>query len=119
MIQQIGGGKWILYAHLKPRTVAARAGQTLRPGQRIGKLGNPGSSTSPQLHFSGDRLAVGAERDRAAVLFERQVLEGIVLGTRRGRNRTMRLAGRSGWTRRKLGPEDGKMPAETHVLGFT
>ncbi|MFC7540254.1 M23 family metallopeptidase [Siccirubricoccus deserti] len=40
VIQDIGGGRWVLYAHLSPGSVTVKPGDVLRPGQPLGKLGN-------------------------------------------------------------------------------
>lgn len=44
-------GRFAVYEHLKPGSVAVKAGQTVRRGQVIGALGFSGDSTGPHLHF--------------------------------------------------------------------
>ncbi|MDR5699204.1 M23 family metallopeptidase [Agromyces aerolatus] len=39
------------FAHLAPGTVAVTAGQRLRAGDLLGRVGHTGNSTSPHLHF--------------------------------------------------------------------
>ena len=45
------GDELSLYAHLQKGSVAVQTGQTVRAGQRIGRVGSSGSSWVPHLHF--------------------------------------------------------------------
>lgn len=48
----LGRGRFAFYEHLKHRSVAVKAGDHVKHGQVIGRLGNSGSSSSgPHLHF--------------------------------------------------------------------
>ncbi|MCV7301968.1 M23 family metallopeptidase [Mycobacterium barrassiae] len=51
IVQDLGGGNFALYAHLKTGTVAVKPGDRLSAGQVIGAVGNTGNSSSPHLHF--------------------------------------------------------------------
>lgn len=51
VIVDMGNGRYALYAHMQPGSVAVRVGQRVRPGQLLGRVGNTGSSTAPHLHF--------------------------------------------------------------------
>lgn len=42
---------YALYAHLQTASVMVAAGQTIRSGQTIAKVGHSGNSTMPHLHF--------------------------------------------------------------------
>ena len=46
-----GNGEFSFYAHLKPGSVAVRAGQRVTRGHQVGALGSSGNSTEPHLHF--------------------------------------------------------------------
>jgi hypothetical protein len=46
-----GGGRYAVYAHLKSGSVAVKAGERVRAGDRIGLLGSSGGSSAPHLHF--------------------------------------------------------------------
>jgi hypothetical protein len=51
VIQDIGGGNYAMYAHLKTATVKPKVGDKLTTGQTLGSLGNSGNSDAPHLHF--------------------------------------------------------------------
>ncbi len=51
VVQDIGGGNYAFYAHLKTGSVAVRPGEQLRTGRPVGLLGNSGNSDAPHLHF--------------------------------------------------------------------
>lgn len=44
-------GVHTVYAHLAPGSVRVRVGQAVARGERLGAVGNSGSSTEPHLHF--------------------------------------------------------------------
>jgi murein DD-endopeptidase MepM/ murein hydrolase activator NlpD len=51
VIEQIGPGVYVLYAHLDPGSVKVHAGQKVSRGQLLGRIGTSGNSTTPHLHF--------------------------------------------------------------------
>ena len=65
IIQDLGGGRYALYAHMQPNSIPAGIGlgTRLTTGQVIGRVGNTGSSTAPHLHFhvSDGPDAVGSQ----------------------------------------------------------
>lgn len=46
-----GNGEYSVYAHLVPGSVRVNAGEKVRTGHVIGRLGSSGNSTEPHLHF--------------------------------------------------------------------
>jgi murein DD-endopeptidase MepM/ murein hydrolase activator NlpD len=46
-----GKSEYSLYAHLQPGSVRVHAGDQVKTGDVIGKLGSSGNSTEPHLHF--------------------------------------------------------------------
>lgn len=51
VVVDIGGGLYLLYAHMQPGSLVVREGQQLRKGDPIGRVGNTGNSVAPHLHF--------------------------------------------------------------------
>ena len=51
IVQDIGGGAWAFYAHLKKGTLLVKPGDTVKKGQVIAKLGNTGNSNASHMHF--------------------------------------------------------------------
>ena len=51
IVEDIGGGNFAFYAHLKPGSVCVKAGDKVKRGQTIALLGNSGNTSGPHLHF--------------------------------------------------------------------
>lgn len=51
VVQDLGEGRFALYAHLQPGSLRVRPGERIRRGQVLGLVGNTGNSTEPHLHF--------------------------------------------------------------------
>jgi hypothetical protein len=51
VIVDIGGGRYAIYAHLKPGSVTVQEGDHVGRGQVLGRLGNSGNTSAPHLHF--------------------------------------------------------------------
>jgi hypothetical protein len=51
IVEDIGGGNYVGYAHLRPGTITVKQGDKVNGGQVLGKLGNTGNSTEPHLHL--------------------------------------------------------------------
>ncbi|MGE5695253.1 MAG: M23 family metallopeptidase [Candidatus Sericytochromatia bacterium] len=51
VIQDIGGGNFVMYAHLQTGSVKVKAGDRLTTGQPLGNVGNTGNTDAPHLHF--------------------------------------------------------------------
>jgi Peptidase family M23 len=51
IVEDIGGGRYVGYAHFRPGTITVKNGDTVHQGQMLGKLGNSGNSTEPHLHL--------------------------------------------------------------------
>ena len=51
VIQDIGAGDYVMYAHLKTGSVNVKVGDKITTGQVVGAVGNTGNTDSPHLHF--------------------------------------------------------------------
>jgi hypothetical protein len=51
VVLDIGGGAYVLYAHMQPGSVTVAAGARVKRGDLLGKVGNTGNSQAPHLHL--------------------------------------------------------------------
>lgn len=51
VILDLGRGLYAAYAHLIPGSIEVKAGQRVKSGQLLARLGNSGNSSEPHLHF--------------------------------------------------------------------
>ena len=51
VILDLGNGLYALYGHLIPGTIQVKAGDVIKKGDVLGKIGNSGNSTEAHLHF--------------------------------------------------------------------
>jgi hypothetical protein len=51
VILDVGGGNWVLYAHMQPGSVRVKVGDVVKRGDVMGLVGNTGNSVAPHLHL--------------------------------------------------------------------
>lgn len=51
VVVDIGGNRYVFYAHIRPGTLTVKVGDHVKTGQILGHVGNTGSSTEPHLHM--------------------------------------------------------------------
>jgi hypothetical protein len=51
VVQDIGNGAYVLYAHMQPGSVTVKAGAKVKRGDLLGKVGNTGNTSAPHLHL--------------------------------------------------------------------
>src|SRR5215469_9675328 len=51
IVIDLGGGVFAFYAHLRRHSISVSAGEHVKRGQVLAKLGNTGNTSAPHLHF--------------------------------------------------------------------
>ena len=78
VVEDIGGGRYITYDHLKPGSVQVSTGARLRAGELIGRVGSSGQVTAPHLHFQVQDSPSPTDANGLPFVFATQLLEGRV-----------------------------------------
>jgi hypothetical protein len=68
--------RYLLYAHLKPYSIAVRVGQRVHRGDLVGLIGNSGFSSTPHLHFQVLTRPTFFPTDSTPYVFDRFDLVG-------------------------------------------
>jgi hypothetical protein len=117
VVEDIGSGRYVGYAHLKPGSIPAwvRPGTRLRPGDLIGRVGNSGNTQAPHLHFQVMDAPSFFDATGLPFVFEAQLLEGRVSeaeaeGSLQGVALPIDRTG--------AGVRRGQMPARNGVFGY-
>ncbi len=76
VVQDIGGGNYAFYAHLKTGTVKVKPGDVLTTGQVIANLGNTGNTDAPHLHFHVMSTPDPLRSDGLPFVFKNFTLDG-------------------------------------------
>lgn len=73
LVVDIGGGRYVLMAHLKQGSVTVRLGDVVRRGQPLAAVGNNGHSNEPHLHMQVQDSPAGADAGRTYPVVFRNV----------------------------------------------
>ena len=120
MIQDIGGGRFIAYCHFKTGSISLgiRPGVMLQAGEKIGEVGNTGSSTAPHLHFQVmDRPSV-LNSTGLPFVFARQFLAGHVAGSANAVEHNYEVGGKLSLKAQTATIHRNEMPLEGDLLEF-
>jgi Peptidase family M23 len=120
IIEDIGNGRYVLYAHLATGTIpdAIKIGTALRAGQKIGELGNTGSSTAPHLHFQVMDRPTTLNAVGLPFVFNRQLVQGQVIGSSDAADQAYESGQPVVFQRTGAGWQNDKMPAEGQVFAY-
>lgn len=81
--QDLGGGRFAVYAHMQPGSVRVKPGEHVKRGQVLGLVGNSGNSSEPHLHFhvmDGSGGPSNLAADGLPYVFDRLALHGRLTG---------------------------------------
>lgn len=120
IIEAIGEGRYILYAHLRTGSIPAslHVGSRLASGQKIGALGNSGSTTAPHLHFQVMDRPSALSAVGLPFVFDEQVLEGSVTGNSEAADDAYEAGRAVPFDPKGGGVQTRRMPIEGQVFGF-
>jgi hypothetical protein len=116
VVEDIGGGRYITYDHLKLGSVRVSAGERLRPGELIGRVGSSGLSGGPHLHFQVQDSPSPVDANGLPFVFATQLLEGRVPESSNVFENL--VAGPLTIDRTHTGVVHNLMPARNGVFGF-
>jgi len=77
VVLSIGRGAHVLYAHMQPGSVRVKAGDRVRRGAPLGKVGNTGNSQAPHLHLHVMDGPSPLKSDGIPYVFERFTLTAV------------------------------------------
>jgi len=84
VILDLGNGVFAVYAHMKQGSATVKAGDRVKKGQVIGRLGNSGNTEQPHLHFQLMRGPLTLLYDNVPWEVDHFILFGFVLGEGEG-----------------------------------
>lgn len=118
VIVDMGGGRYALYAHLIPGSVAVGVGDHVFRGQRLGLLGNSGNSDAPHLHFHVMNRASALDADGLPFVFDRLEFQGRIVGTLDSSEDVIFSGGAPLTNFSGFGPRRREMPLTLDLVGF-
>jgi murein DD-endopeptidase MepM/ murein hydrolase activator NlpD len=117
VIIEMGKDRYALYAHLKPHSATVQVGDIVVDGQKLGLLGNTGSTTGPHLHFQVMDRPSPLKANGVPFVFDSFLLSGTVTDSVDGTGG--KFSGGSPLQIRNVGnPQRHTMPLALDVLNF-
>lgn len=80
LILKMDNGVYAMYAHAAPNSITVDAGERVRRGDVLGKVGNSGNSLAPHLHFQVMDRPSSLEANGLPYVFERFAITGFDAG---------------------------------------
>lgn len=118
VIVDMGGGRYALYAHLIPNSVAVGEGDVVERGQYLGRLGNSGNTDAPHLHFQVMDRPSPLDANGLPFVFDRMELRGRMMGSLDDINNTIFAGAAPQIDSSTNGRRRRQMPLTKDVLNF-
>ncbi len=118
MIIDMGEGRFALYAHMIPNSVAVSEGQLIERGQFLGRLGNSGNTDAPHLHFQIMDRPSALDADGLPFVFDRMEFQGRIMGNLNDFQDVIFAGGSPQIDLSGSGRRRRQMPLTKDVLGF-
>jgi hypothetical protein len=109
VVLALPGGVFATYAHLQPGSLQVKAGDRVRRGQILGRVGNSGNATGPHLHF---HLATGPGLEGEGLPYAIETFEELGRESVAGDTPTWDPQGARSTARRR------ELPVEHSVVAF-
>ena len=117
VIIEMAKDRYALYAHLKPHSATVQVGDIVVDGQKLGLLGNSGSTTGPHLHFQVMDRPTPLKANGVPFVFDSFLLSGTVTDSVDGTGD--KFSGGSPLPVRNVAnPQRHTMPLALDVLNF-
>jgi len=110
---RVDSDHFAFYAHLRPGRIPVEVGDRVKPGQKLGQLGNTGNSNAPHLHFQIMDGRSPLQSNGLPFVFDRFAVEGYVpdlAGMPEGDPLTI--------DEQHIGSKRGRMPIAQQLLGL-
>jgi Peptidase family M23 len=61
VVLDVGGGRYVMIAHMHPGSIRVRVGDRVRAGQQIGQVGNSGNTAEPHIHIQAQNQPLSVD----------------------------------------------------------
>jgi hypothetical protein len=119
VVVDIGGGRYAFYAHLQTGSPRVRAGDRVRTGDVIARLGNSGNTDAPHLHFHVMDAPSPLQSNGLPFVFTRFTGQGLVTDEVVFGDTTKPVAPVAAVDRDRLsGPHQDQLPLNLQIVDF-
>jgi murein DD-endopeptidase MepM/ murein hydrolase activator NlpD len=123
VLLDIGRGAFAVFGHLQPGSVTIRAGDRVRRGQVLGRVGNSGNSSEPHLHFHIVDRASALDGEGIPYVLDVHELEapgGVITSSLvpAGHSLAIGAHGLTAWRRQARSRREHDLPLQNDIVAF-